>query len=204
MSNARAFERALARYRFASEALDRAALKELRKVVADCFEGATGFRTHGEYTDNGDLRLEIDQVTLGNGKTLSEENADVEEWELLGESAGEFLRWLVVVGDESYLHELDWTMEELDATTCECEDLGYLLEQEYGYAEIPEGWTPVQSCDLCQRFDDEEAANAAAQQIVAEGLAPNVVVKWFPGVAPEDDDSGEEYPGDWAIGVEEG
>lgn len=50
--------------------------------------------------------------------------------------------------------------------TCMCGGLGYLLEQSYGYTDMqmPEGWIPVQACDECRMFaDDEQAAEAAAR-----------------------------------------
>ena len=73
---------------------------------------------------------------------------------------------------------------------CVCGDTGFLLNQTYGEAEIPDGWTPVQACDECRRFaSDEEAAHAASQAMAA-------AVEWFPGTVDED---GEELHGEWAI-----
>jgi hypothetical protein len=66
---------------------------------------------------------------------------------------------------------------------------GYLLNQEYGFAEIPAGWTPVQRDDLNDRYDsDEKAAKAAARD------KGGVAYAFFP---PADDDP--DLPGDYAI-----
>jgi hypothetical protein len=71
----------------------------------------------------------------------------------------------------------------------ECSDngSGYLLDQSYGEAEIPEGWTPVQACDTCQRFaTDEAAAHYAARRS-----------SWAPCFFPSESDG----PGDWAARI---
>lgn len=83
--------------------------------------------------------------------------------------------------------------EHGDRETCEeCHHTGFLLDQTYGCAEVPDGWTPVQRCDTCRFFDDDEdAAKAAA---IAKGDVP---VGYFSGGTDEDD--GEILPGDWAI-----
>lgn len=66
----------------------------------------------------------------------------------------------------------------------ECAD-GVLLNQEYGFADIPEGWTPVQRCDTCRQYDsDELAARAAAGTW-------NAKYAFFP--------ANDDEPGDWAI-----
>ena len=84
------------------------------------------------------------------------------------------------------------------AGSCDvCAGLGYLLEQTYGFADPPDGWTFVQRCDACARFDgDESAARAAADALV---LGPDDVA-WWPAPTGEDpDDPPSELPGDWAI-----
>src|SRR5690606_38956102 len=47
-------------------------------------------------------------------------------------------------------------------TCVECAGTGWLLDQAYGIASIPAGWTPVQACDQCGRYLDADAAYAAA------------------------------------------
>lgn len=76
----------------------------------------------------------------------------------------------------------------------ECGHTGYLIDQTYGAADIPDGWTPVQRCDTCQTFlDDEDAARAA-------GAARGAAVEWFePEREPLGDDYDDAGPGDWAI-----
>lgn len=67
---------------------------------------------------------------------------------------------------------------------------GYLLHQEYGFADIPDGWTPVQRDDEDGRFEgDGDAAEAAARD------KGGVAVAFFRA-----DPTGEEDPpGDYAI-----
>lgn len=75
----------------------------------------------------------------------------------------------------------------------ECSDngSGYLLDQTYGEADVPEGWTPVQACDVCQRFTtDEAAARYAARRLGGP-------IDWYPPAEPDDGD--EPGHGDWAI-----
>lgn len=83
--------------------------------------------------------------------------------------------------------------EELedDFSPC-CGGNGYLLHQEYGFAAIPDGWTPVQRCDACNTFEgDGDAAERAAAD--HGGVA---VAFFFPdGVA-------DDTPGDYAIEID--
>lgn len=83
-----------------------------------------------------------------------------------------------------------------------CNNVGYLLGQTYGTAEIPEGWTPVQACDTCMAFStDGLAAWSAKLALQAAGVAyfpsaidDNVVVAF--GVLVGE---GSEGQGEWAI-----
>lgn len=71
----------------------------------------------------------------------------------------------------------------------ECTD-GYLLHQEYGFADIPAGWTPVQRHDNCNQFEgDDDAAAAAARD------KGGVAYAFFFAVAF----GGDDLPGDYAI-----
>lgn len=77
--------------------------------------------------------------------------------------------------------------------SCDCSDdgAGWLLDQTYGEADIPQGWTPVQACDTCKVFRyDSDAARAAA------AYHGNLVVKCFPAVP---DPEGERGHDEWAI-----
>lgn len=83
-----------------------------------------------------------------------------------------------------------------------CNNVGYLLGQTYGTAEIPEGWTPVQACDTCMAFStDGLAAWSAKLALQAAGVAyfPSAidddVVVAFGGMVGE----GSEGQGEWAI-----
>ena len=82
-----------------------------------------------------------------------------------------------------------------DPEACsQCEGLGYLLGQTYGFAAVPDEWTEVQRCDTCCRFDgDQDAAAAAA---TALGLDPATDVRFFP---PPADNKGDDEPGDYAV-----
>lgn len=66
-----------------------------------------------------------------------------------------------------------------------CGGTGYLLRQEYGFADIPDGWIPVQRCDACQLFEGDDDAAKEAATVYA------TTFKFFDG----------EYgaPGDYAI-----
>lgn len=77
------------------------------------------------------------------------------------------------------------------AGECECKT-GYVLDQTYGFADIPEGWTPVQAHDVCERFEgDAEAAAHAAHD-------KGTVAQYF--FAEQDEDNPDEFvPGDYAI-----
>jgi hypothetical protein len=56
------------------------------------------------------------------------------------------------------------TPEPADSEPCSECATGYLLHQEYGFADIPAGWTPVQRHDICGRYEgDGDAAEAAAR-----------------------------------------
>lgn len=81
-------------------------------------------------------------------------------------------------------------------TTCTvCAKTGYLLDQTYGHADIPTGWTPVQRCDTCDTFagDYEAALSAAADHDTIEG--------WFDPVydATHEVTTEGTLPGDHAI-----
>ena len=70
------------------------------------------------------------------------------------------------------------------ARACDaCAGDGYLLEQSYGLAPVPAGWSPVQRCDNCRAFESDEAA--AAQAAFDRGWH----LAYFAGP-----------PGDWAVG----
>ena len=87
------------------------------------------------------------------------------------------------------------TNEDCDA----CDGTAYLLDQTYGNADIPNGWTPVQACDNChagRNADDEKAAMFAANE--RDEIDHPVYYAYFPG--GWDDENDEALPGDWAIG----
>jgi hypothetical protein len=75
----------------------------------------------------------------------------------------------------------------------ECKHTGYLLDQGYGCAEIPEGWIPVQACDACCTLSDEKAAQTAAAH---HGVEFDRFESQAELVGDEIFDGG---PGDWAI-----
>lgn len=68
-------------------------------------------------------------------------------------------------------------------TCVECAGRGWLLDQAYGVAFIPPGWTPVQACDQCGRYLDADAAYAAADH-------HGTIAGYF---------AARDEPGDWAI-----
>lgn len=81
-------------------------------------------------------------------------------------------------------------------SACQCAGTGYLLDQTYGEADIPEDWCPVQACDACKlAADDEEAAMYAANAV--DDIDHRVYYAFFPGGVDEDN---EPLLGDWAIG----
>lgn len=184
------FDTARKRFAEAQQAMETAAIAELSLIIHESHPHAVEAHTNGEYTDQGDLSIELVAI-----KTPAGLIDDPEVIEGLDEAAREALRYLIVTMDEGYLGEQEITL----STEEEC--AGFLLEQSYGTAEIPEDWTPVQACDDCNKFEtDEDAANAAAQAIVLEGLAPGgCEVKYFPGVPAEDAEDDYEPPGDWAV-----
>jgi hypothetical protein len=84
-----------------------------------------------------------------------------------------------------------------------CGDKGYLYDQGYGMADIPEDWVPVQACDACaigRDMTDEQAALSAAED--RDDIDHRVYCAWFPGdyADPNEPDDDERGPGDWAIG----
>lgn len=77
-----------------------------------------------------------------------------------------------------------------DEVCGQCSGTGWLFDQ--GYSDAPAGWVPVQRCDTCQRWaDDEDAAIGAA---LAHGGVP---VEFFQ--EGPDEDGNETDPGDWCI-----
>lgn len=79
--------------------------------------------------------------------------------------------------------------EDENETCCECGGIGYLISQEYGFADIPAGWTPVQRHDICDQFEgDGDAAEAAARD------RGGVAVAFFMA-----DPHYSDLPGDYAI-----
>lgn len=186
-----AFDAARKAFAGAQQAMETAAIAELGRIIHETHPHAVEAHTNGEYTDGGDLSIALVAI-----KTLAGLVDDFEVIEPLDEAARDALRYLIVTMDEGYLGEQEITLSTGDETC-----LGFLLEQSYGTAAIPEDWTPVQACDDCQKFEsDEDAANAAAQAIVFEGLAPGgCEVKYFPGVRSEDSEDDYEPPGDWAV-----
>lgn len=46
--------------------------------------------------------------------------------------------------------------------TCDCGGAGYLLDQTYGYGDLPDDAVNVQACDQCRRFDGDDTAALAA------------------------------------------
>lgn len=79
-----------------------------------------------------------------------------------------------------------------------CGGTGYLLEQTYGYADVPVDWTEVQRCDTCKAFEGD---GYAAEKAAADH--GEVAVAYFFSTfttEPNDlDEEGERYPGDYAI-----
>lgn len=70
-----------------------------------------------------------------------------------------------------------------------CGGRQYLLDQTYGEADIPDGWTPVQACDACSTdLSDEDAAKKAARE-------HRTTYEWFEPERQGDDPG----VGDWAI-----
>jgi hypothetical protein len=81
------------------------------------------------------------------------------------------------------------TPEPADSEPCSECTTGYLLHQEYGFADIPAGWTPVQRHDICGRYEgDGDAAEAAARD------KGGVAVAFFMA-----DPHYSDLPGDYAI-----
>lgn len=68
-----------------------------------------------------------------------------------------------------------------------CDGQGFLGDQTYGDADIPEGWISVQACDTCKVFDDDEDAAAALDKLNGTDSR-----RWFPPVEPDG-------CGDWAV-----
>ena len=63
-----------------------------------------------------------------------------------------------------------------------CHGAGYLLDQSYGAADVPEDWLPVQACDACElgrSINDETAAHRAQND--ADAIDRRVYCGWFPG-----------------------
>lgn len=75
-----------------------------------------------------------------------------------------------------------------------CRGAGYLLDQGYGYTEMPADAVPVQRCDACDRYPgDINAAHAAARDL---GTSYGAHLD-ADGNTITNPDSGEEmYPGD--------
>ena len=75
-----------------------------------------------------------------------------------------------------------------------CGQAGFLLDQGYGYTEVPYGAVPVQRCDTCNRFPgDLEAASAAA---AALGTHFDAYRDPDGNIRPVTDPEGGEFPGD--------
>lgn len=86
---------------------------------------------------------------------------------------------------------VDGLIAELDAgpEVCDqCQGTGYLVDQTYGYAIVPAGYTPVQRCDQCSRFEGDEDATRA----FAASFRQTRPVMWCPS-------STGAQPGDWAV-----
>lgn len=174
------FEAAKARLHEAQKEMEEAALEEVRRLVRGAFPAATQFVVEGEYGESGELGLSV----------VDPETDDLDD------ELSEPLMFLAAATGEDYLGR--HVIEIVETETCECADTGYLLNQTYGCAEIPMGWTPVQACDVCRRFtEDEDAARAAA-----ETAGPTIIAAYFRGVPTLEDFP---PPGDWAINwTEEG
>lgn len=79
----------------------------------------------------------------------------------------------------------------------QCSNVGYLLGQTYGTAEIPDGWTPIQACDTCQAFESDGLAAWSAK---LAHQAP--ATAYFPSAIDDDLVAGSmssEGQGEWAI-----
>lgn len=90
------------------------------------------------------------------------------------------------------MHALAAMLQAAITEHCDqCDGSGWLEDQSYGYADVPAGWTPIQRCDACERFDGDEAAAVAFAQ------ANGGQVLYFPTIFDEDTTTGE--PGDRAV-----
>lgn len=179
----------LARKEFyrAQEAMEAAAIAELRAIIQEEHPDAVEAHVQGSYTDDGDLSIELTAIKTGAG--LVDDPEVIEE---LDEEARDALRYLIVTMGEGYLGENEITLEP---TCIECGGTGYLLDQEYGTADIPKGWTPVQRCDAC----DQHANDWVAAERAARDKGNGVIAKYFEAAPSEDGENGDEAPGDYAI-----
>jgi hypothetical protein len=191
-----AFEAAIKRYHEACNGVEKLALVELRRIVSEHFPEAAGITFYGEYGEDGTLNVDIASVQIANGATLTEDS-NPEAWQDMDDAANEYTIWLEIPG-EDYLGETPITFDEITEATCQCGNTGYLLNQAYGYAAIPDGWTPVQACDDCKRFATDEDAAIQASRDTNVGSTQYVSFSYFKAETDADDE-GEDHPGDWAI-----
>lgn len=185
------YETAKKRYQEAQEEMTEAALGELRRLVHELFPEAATFELYGQYVESGEVRLEIKKVDGRSVEDFPEgEDGNLPE-DVLSETCEQALLYLAGASGEDYLHDHEVDVAE-EPLTCVCGDKGYLLDQGYGRADIPVGWTPVQACDSCSLFPGDEEAATAAAAVCSAGR-----FQYFPGVP--DDDEDDVPPGDWAI-----
>lgn len=88
--------------------------------------------------------------------TISVEVEAENEDEAAEEAASEFATW----DSEDFVNGSD----SIEPVCGQCLGHGWLLDQEYGFTDLPRNAIPIQRCDTCARFEgDEDAAKAAAK-----------------------------------------
>lgn len=175
------FDEAKAAYMAARERMADAALSELCRLVG-CGAHPLPGSQHvtmtlvGEYAESGEVGISVTEL---DGQPVAFP-ADV---------LNEALLFLAATTGNDYVgvHHVDIGTEQEACGTCH--GTGYLLDQTYGNVELPSGWVPVQACDECGVFTDDEAVKAAA--------AERGVAYGYWGAVPEEFD--DDRPGDWGI-----
>lgn len=195
MSTESAFDAARSQFFKAQRAMEAAAIEELARIIHETHPDAVEAKVKGHYTEEGDLVVDLVGITTPTGTHDGDAVAEI------AEDANDALLYLATTMSEGYLgtHEIGLVDHDCGA----CEDTGFLLNQEYGTADIPEGWTPVQACDACNRFETDEDAAIQAARDKNVGSTQYVSFSYFKA-KPDPDDEGEDRPGDWAIHWKDG